>query len=516
LIAHLRPSTHGAGRICLALVAGLLICNDAWAKKPKVARRDRECGDLAGIPGVVWAGSDPIMTLQDLASYCGPILEFSPDEPLLADAHGKDIRMTAHFPFEDDPGAPVLYYRIDGVAARLDAKESALSHTDGPKGDIQIDLSKVNAVDLRFCLYYPSEEGLGGHQHDLEVVDMKVFVAQWDEWQDKPCDRYKYVICVMRVIGRAHGQQWYDNHLVVDEYARFPMGVLVEEGKHANCPDKNLDGMYTPGFDVNVRVNDAWGVRDIIRGGALFTGGFESWMNKTRQKEDRVFPPLPEDSWVKKDHTVRGVYAPNNAIYVLRPLPRKEQAEPDAHLAHYIESKGTPEWPLEHPDTDIHKLGGWVRQESFAKSLSIAYRWDGQAGLSFAFPFFIVKHLEDPMTGGWIVQRMYLKDKHMRDFGWMALYAPSASRWMDGYLSAGIEWDTQDLPDDFGGYRQKTEHNFVFESGIKFRVNMVYSPIKFVTKITDFWGVRVGLKYSGNAWDFRHVGFLAEVGAGTF
>lgn len=518
MIKRLCPGTPCAGRISLAFVVGFLVCSEAWAKKPKTTHRDRECGDLSGVPGVVWAGVDSIMTLQQVASYCGPILWFSPDEPLLNKMHGKDIRITRHFPFEEDPGAPVLYYRIDGVADRVDAKGSALSGTDGPRSDIKIDLSKVNAFDLRYCLYYPSEEGLGGHQHDLEVVDMKVFVAQWSEFQDQPCDQYKYVMCVMKVIGRAHGQQWYDNHLVIDEYARFPIGVLVEEGKHANCPDKNLDGMYTPGFDVNLRVNDAWGVRDIIRGGALFTGGFESWMNKTRLKEDRVFPPLPEDSWVKRDYTADGQYAPDNAIYVLRPLPKEELALPDEHLAHYIESKGGPDWPFEYPDTDIRKLGGWVDQKSFAKSLSIAYRYDGQGGLSFAFPFFIVKHLEDPMTGGWIVQRMYLKDKHMRDFGWMALYAPSASRWMDGYLSAGIEWDTKDVPDDFGGYREVTDHNFVFESGIKFRVNMVYSPspIKMLTKLTDFWGFRIGLKYAGNAWDFRHLGMIFEVGAGTF
>jgi len=83
-------------------------------------------------------------------------------------------------------------------------------------------------------------------------------------------------------------------------------------------------------------------------------------------------------------------------------------------------------------------------------------------------------------------------------------------------MAAGIEWDTGDVPDDFGGTREKTEHNFVLESGLKFRVNMKYSPIKFVTKITDFWGFRIGLRYVGNAWDFRQIGLLAEVGAGTF
>ena len=76
------------------------------------------------------------------------------------------------------------------------------------------------------------------------------------------------------------------------------------------------------------------------------------------------------------------------------------------------------------------------------------------------------------MAGGWIVHRMYLKDEDLRDFGWMLMYAPSASRWVDGYLAAGIEWDVQDIPDDFGGTREKTQDLFVLESGMKLRVNM--------------------------------------------
>jgi hypothetical protein len=405
---------------------------------------------------------------------------------------------------------------VDDVAVRVDAEGDALTNVEGPKPDIEIDLSKVNAVDIRYCFYYPSEVGLGGHKHDLEVVDMQVVIYQWDEWQDNPCDDCKYVMSVVQVIGRAHGLLWYDNHLLVDEWTEFPIGIMVEEGKHANCPDKNLDGMFTPGYDVNQRVNDAWGVRDVIRSGQLFTGGFESWMNKTRRPEHRVFPPLPEDSWVREDFVTDGEYARDNAIYVLRPLPRKELAEGDAKLQRYIESKGDPDWPYPHPDTDIRKLGGWLKGEDFSKSLCLAYRYDGNHGFSFAFPFFIVKHLEDPIAGGWIVQRMYLKDDKLRDFGWTLLYAPSASRWIDGYLSAGVEWDTEDVADPAGGTKEKTSHHFVLESGAKFRANMNYSPLKFLAKLTDLWGLRVGLKYKGNAWEFRNIGMIVEVGAGTF
>ena len=38
---------------------------------------------------------------------------------------------------------------------------------------------------------------------------------------------------------------------------------------------------------------------------------------------------------------------------------------------------------------------------------------------------------------------------------------------------------------------------FVGEIGMKFRVNMVHTPAKFLAKLTDFWGVRTGVKATG-------------------
>ena len=36
------------------------------------------CCDFSEVAGVVWAGNDPILTFQELAAYCAPILWFSP------------------------------------------------------------------------------------------------------------------------------------------------------------------------------------------------------------------------------------------------------------------------------------------------------------------------------------------------------------------------------------------------------------------------------------------------------
>jgi len=371
-MSMLRYKRRINGPLYGAAAALLMICflaGTAEARTPEAPRRDRECCDLEGVKGLVWTGADPVMTFTELAAYCAPILWFSPDEPLLERERGKAIRLTQALPFEEPADAPVVYFKIDDVASRVDKDGPAFTIDSSSRGESTIDLRQVNAFDLRFCLYYPFDVGVGGHIHDLEVVDMKVVVYRWDDWMDEPCDECQYVVSIQKVIGRAHGLQWYDNHLDIDEWAEFPIGVLIEEGKHANCPDKNLDGLYTPNYDVNERVNDAWGIRDIIRGGELFTGGFESWMNKVRRDEDRVFPPLPEDSRLRQYHSdASGEYAPDNAIYELRPLPAAELALPDERLAHYIESKGDPDWPDEFADTDIQKLGGWLADEREPRS----------------------------------------------------------------------------------------------------------------------------------------------------
>src|SRR5574341_746263 len=131
-----------------------------------------------------------------------------------------------------------------------------------------------------------------------------------------------------------------------------------------------------------------------------------------------------------------------------------------------------PGWPEEESFNSFKQFSSWARSESFVKSLSISYYADGDRGFAFVFPFFILKNLEDPMAGGFVVHRMILKDKSLRDFSWMLLYTPSASRWIDSYFSAGVEWDKMDvLPDSV-----KTKTDFVLETGIKFRVNITKAP----------------------------------------
>ena len=460
------------------------------------------CGDRNGIPAIVWYGNDSRMPLSRLAAYCAPVLWFSPDEPLLR-APG-EISIPQPFPFEDSASTPVAYYRVRNILARSDSHGRAYEPGAGGRDSAVIDLKETAAIDLDFFFYYPSEVGLGVHQHDVESAEFQLFV-----WRRDDCPQAKYNLVVGQVKGKAHGLKWYDNTLGVDEYTYFPFHLLVEEGKHATCTDKNADGYYTPNYDVNHHVNDAWGVRDVIRGGTLFTSGFTSWMAKVRKPEDRVFPPLPADSPLRTVGPGRRAGAQKQVVYALRPFPSADRAAED--LKQFIADKGDPNWPLVRTNAGLEQFNRWLGAEPFVKSVSVAFYADGDLGVSFVFPLFVVKGFEEPLAGGFITNRVILKDKNLRDASWMLQYTSSASRWLDPYFAAGVELDKSDAP---GGGTDRTT-DFVYETGIKFRVDVTHTSFRFLKKVTDFWGLRAGIKNNG-FFEIDRLRYVLEFGAGTW
>jgi len=478
--------------------------------------------DFSAIRRIVHWTTEREMTIQRLAEYCAPLYWFSPDEPTLLEKEGKDIRIPAVFPFEEDPDSPVVYYQYNRVMVRADADGPGYFPDSTDKGKSIIDLKNIVAVDLKYIAYFPFEAGLGAHKHDVEPTEFRILVIRDDELGKQKakvkgkCDQTHYLIAVLRITAEAHGLNWYFNVLETDDETRFPLTILSEEGKHGMCTDKNGDGYYTPGYDVNKRINDAWGLRDIMSTGVMFTGGYQAWMSKVRKPEHRVFPPVPDDSPIKKRLFERGKYAPNNAVYELRPFPSASLAGDDHLLHHKMEEKELVGWPEIDENTDLKKFGGWVTEGLALKSFGISLRYDGELGFSFVFPLFIVKNYEDPMTGGWIVNRMWLADKGLRDFGWTLMYTPSASRWVDSYFAAGVEWDVIDLPEG-SEKATKTETDFVLETGIKFRVNITKAPapLKYLGSITEFWGLRAGVKNSGFA-DIDKLTYVIEFGAGVW
>jgi hypothetical protein len=485
----------------LAIAALALGATTSQARKVDYKLNSLPCCSYEHISPVVWSGTDPHMTIDRLAAYCGPILWFSPDEPLLQGAEETGILIPTSFPFETKPEKPVVYYRLRSLTRIGDAKKPAYVAAPNRDGS-RLDLANIRSIQLDYFFYYPSEEGFGGHAHDVEAVEMTILV-----WQRPQCAECPYSLVVLKAVAKAHGVLWYDNTLMMDPDVRFPLTLLVEEGKHASCTDKNGDGYYTPGYDVNQRVNDAWGVRDIIRGGGLFSGGFESWFAKVRVPKDRVVPPLPEDSPNRAYLAREARKTGGLAVYELRPFPRPELAASDPHLVPFIADKGSPDWPEIKVPEPIGELGRTLTNKSIGKSLSLSARMDGDLGVSLIFPLFIVKNFNEPLAGGWLVNRVYLKDHRLRDFGYNILYTHSASRWIDGYFSLGVERDEED--------DGQSQLYWCAESGFKFRANIRHSTLRFLAPITDFWGIRIGTKVDG-LLPVTQVGLVIEVGTGAF
>ena len=108
--------------------------------------------ELAEKYSVIWTGMSQTMTIERLAAYAAPVLWFSPDEPLLklrrkqGSARGKEILIPEPFPFEADPGGPIVYYRVRRILQRID-EPGAGTYVENPdmRGDSLVDLAKVEA-----------------------------------------------------------------------------------------------------------------------------------------------------------------------------------------------------------------------------------------------------------------------------------------------------------------------------------------------------------------------------------
>jgi len=500
--------------------------------------------DYSSIPGVVYYGPQRYMSFEQLASYVAPVYWFSPDEPLLGRTRGADIRMPEALPFEDQAlDNPVVYYQLEEVVTFPGAEETAITRDTLDMNASVIDLQNAVLVRLGYYAYFHAEAGLGAHDHDLEASEFKLAVVRSDgNWMQERtnlrCDEKMYIAFVTRVTGKAHGIKWFWNVLDVDEWTSFPMHLFVEEGKHALSTDKNGDGFFSPGYDVNVRVNDAWGVRDVIATGFVFAGGYQSYMTKPRTRLYRVWPPLPDDSPLLEEARFERLDIGTNFVrYELRPLPSPELGAFDKHLHKFMKDKYVPGWPEMDERKSAEGFENWVDQGTAINSISIQLRYDGDLGFTFAFPFFIVKNLEDPFTGGWIVWRLYFKDKDLRDIGWQLMYTPSASRWIDSYFAAGVEWDVADcadinlgldieLPPDLTTLPSgcpvnpapgttRTKAFFVLETGLKFRVNLGTSGIKPLLWLTEFWGLSFGIRNKGFP-NISNFSYVIQFGAGVF
>ena len=500
-------------RALLMLLALTLFGADAWAQTPgrMSAQAGRGCEELFQLAGVVWRGAAATMTFKQLAAYAAPVYWLSPDEPTLQRKQARDMRVPLAFPFEAQAQSPVVYYQFSSVARRPDATGPAVQVNSTDMGASILNLEQAGAIRMKYIAYFPEEAGVGEHTHDVEPAEFRLIIGRANGPVARGfgyrCDSSDFLIVLTRVTGEAHGNPWYYNVLDVDRETTLPIHLLVEEGKHAMATDKNADGYYTPGYDVTARINDAWGVRDTVRGGTLFTGSFEAWMAKVRQPQHRVMPPLPPDSRLHARVLELGIDPTRLAVYELRPYPSPALAT-DLQLRHKIEEKDTPGWPKISDSPTFKPMVAALAEGRELKPFSVAYRLDGQHGLALSFPLLVLKNVPEPLTGGYLVNRMFVRGHQPVDFGWQVMYTPSASRWFDQYLAAGVDW-TRTIDD--AGVSQ-TETAFAAETGFKFRFR---APVRALEGVMPFWGVRMGVRSRG-ALDIDGLTFIFEFGGGVW
>ncbi len=458
-----------------------------------------------------YTGLKTEMSFQNLASLCAPAFWYSPDEPEL----GRDykpydqIKIPAPYSCKNDT-IPIVYYQINEIVIKDNAFGNVL---DKPlqKRDTStlVDLSKIDGFSIYYTHYYEFEKGSGSHPHDNEQVK---FFVKVKERYDTSSMKKRYDLIFDKVIGYAHGLFWYNNmfELEKDNYikVKLPLHILVEEGKHASCPDVNGDGFYNPGYDVNVRTSDAWGIRDVIRTNILFTSFYQSWMTKVRQVEQIIYPPLPKES-PYYDSVMN-----KSSQYELRLIPTEEEIEScneelyGDFKKNYFHNENEPSKEAKFPWSLFTASRDGFKE--FVNSYAVAYRYNERSYFTFTFPLFVSQNFELKVLEGWLVHRLNFykwpfhgKFPFIDNIQYSLLYTQSASRYLDPYIAGGFESAKGIKP------------AYVFESGIKIRYNTRWSWLEYIGK--SILGIRLGIKYSiVKDATINHLSMIFEVGFGPF
>lgn len=485
-------------------------------------------GDRPRPNGIIWCGRQEQLPAQTLAERGAPILWFSPNEFLL-NTDGK-IRIPQKL-FETNPSGAMVYYRISKLVVKSDEHERGARdlYDEG-----KLNLSWLKGLTLRYYFYYPMDKGGGQHAHDLEYARYDIRVAEEKVGSDK-----LYVVSIHQVLGGAHGVTWYDNILNVENDTSLPVTILVEENKHASCPDRNADGHYSPGYDVNERINDAWGVRDIFGSGQLGGSSYEGSMTKPRVA-DRRYMVMVNPTSGDCDRTCllkpyRGDPENKNKIIQTYTLERVDAEKLSAEQAaaarrqseivqestehveedytnllrlmereHFLQEKLMVNTGSSLPES-VMKFGLAIeRGEEAVDALTLSLRYDQGYGFSLSPP---IGRLPVPLLGGYgLLKFNYIRADTGPRFSFDGLYTPSASRTVDWYAAVGAEFLRPFRTEDY-------EARLVTEGGVKFRWKQGRIPI--IDKKLPFLGVRLGARTNGFTRQ-RNTRFVFEFGTGAF
>jgi len=481
-------------RCGLAMVAVVMVLGAAPALGQPC---DCEHAGDSGAAGVLYSDRRA-PSFDEIVNMLAPVLWFSPDEPLLLEG-------VPHFPVAHPCDRPadgaVVYYQVATVLLRGSDRMA-----DPPESDPKF-FDKVQAMSLFFFFYYPRDIGMGAHVHDIESAQLDVLLERSPEG----C----HVVRLELVKASAHGQPWYANRLKPTTDTRYPITLLIEEGKHASCTDRNADGLFTPGYDINQFVNDGWGVRDVFGAGFLFTGNYNSYMSKVRAPDTRLLPPAtgPPPCVPAQLTSMRN---PLRSLgrYELRPGAGLGQCpgmgspgdSSFLHVMMVVNGLGN-EAPVRQLKTEVERK--FMQSISSTPQLvpGVSIRWDEeQTGLS------IIAFGRD-LGEGWLVGRAGFFNGISTEL----MFTRSASRWSDGYFSGGWEWKDAKY-EDVGGVRTESEpkrSDPVWETGVKVRIGLPEGKIRWLFLNYRFAGARFGIRFNG--FDRLENGRLTfEIGAGVW
>jgi len=548
-------------------------------------RKDPFCGS----PAAVWCDESAKVELQRLAQHAAPILWFSPDEPLLprpvvspeetggagAQRPGiplpQPLRVVHPGVYRGETqGAEMppatVYWHISRMLT-FDGQQTAAA---GAFGEGQLLVSGVRTLVLTYAFYYERDEGLNPHYNDLEGMEIQI------DFDREENGRRRYRASVARVTGLGHGSALLSNILQVRRTVRhtagapdvtLPITILVEEGKHASAPDRNGDGTYTPGYDVNIKVPDAWGVRDVFGSGVVASSYRES-MTKPRRPGDRIGP---DPAWFTEGPiapaqcfaTPAGLVLPKR-VYQLERFPRCGDGGASVAFCDDLEALKSV-----RPDLSARKefyedtcLGGrieWLQKEmaeaktvrpcKYLNMLHVAERFPerpGQTGFPLKYHYGDDWYLQPfrylapaarmdgntfgpavsafvpfglPKFAGWFTARAALV-RAADEWSWRVdlSYSPSIARLFDWYVAAGYDWGVPDSEvereSDANGEPSGEPEGEPEEPSVRPVTRRGWAVEGGLQVRHHAWWLRLGLRSPVSAGRFGTTRFVAELGFG--
>lgn len=501
----------GRGTLSLALMLlGLMLAGPLRGETMPGDAQPPGPGGSSGAPPCVadkvsslWNLPDSL-TVKDLAERYAPVLWFAPFE-------SRPTRL----PWDGTADRPTVYYWTTRVIPR-DSRPAFEWAPSAPQDSV-VHVGRAKAIHLRYFFHYDGEIGVNAHAFDLEGLGLEIFI----DTRTDPTGEPRRVSRIY-VKGAAHGLNWTANRLRLDrpacdplsrrkeEISSFPLTVLVEKGKHSSSPDRDGNGQFVPGYDVNRYVHDSWGLRDSF-GSGYMEAQYDASMTAVRRPEDRLFPPLDVTSELRTELISRCSY---------RNPDGWNESGPRYELRSAVEGcpsgiRGT-EYPCKleacgHPsaasemfrgrEMDQHRFGtvpgrgkpAHLWREEFISG--IAKRWDGTSSLAWIPPRGF-----DTKLNIWVVPRFTFAIEKDHLFGTPlqsagVLFSPSGARFLDWYGIAS--WESVSATSGHPSGRRETRA--AGELGLRVRVAAKEIPVvgKKFRRIPlvkgSIFGLRVGL-----------------------